>query len=69
MLPTAFIVRRNGHASREADGLRVRGQFSVDVQLLVSEFGMSKWALGMGVMFRRWKTLHMGVDLVLRPAA
>jgi len=65
----AMPVRVPVHATRDAAGLRVRGQFSIDVQMLVKEFGMSKWALGMGVMFKRWKTLHMGVDLVLRPAA
>jgi polyisoprenoid-binding protein YceI len=61
-------VRVPVNAVRDAAGLRVRGQFSIDAQLLVHEFGMSKWALGMGVMFKRWKTLHMGVDLVLLPA-
>jgi hypothetical protein len=29
---------------------------------------MSRWALGMGVVSRRWKTLHMGVDVILHPA-
>jgi hypothetical protein len=62
-------VRVPIEADREAAGLRVRGQFHIDAQLLVREFGMSKWALGMGVMFKRWKTLHMGVDLILRPAS
>jgi hypothetical protein len=41
----------------------------VDAQVLVSGYGMSRFALGMGVLFKRWKTLHMGVDLILRPAA
>ena len=63
----ALPVRVPVDAVQEPSGLRVRGQFSIDAQLLVHEFGMSKWALGMGVMFKRWKTLHMGVDLVLRP--
>jgi hypothetical protein len=62
-------VRVPVEANRDAAGLRVRGQFHIDARLLVNEFGMSKWALGMGVMFKRWKTLHMGVDLVLRPAS
>ena len=64
----ALPVRVPVSAVEDPAGLRVRGQFSMDVQMLVREFGMSKWALGMGVMFKRWKTLHMGVDLVLRPA-
>jgi hypothetical protein len=29
---------------------------------------MSKWALGMGVVMKRWNTVHMGVDVILRPA-
>jgi hypothetical protein len=65
----AMPVRVPVEAVRDPAGLRVRGQFHIDVQMLVREFGMSKWALGMGVMFKRWKTLHMGVDLVLRPAS
>jgi polyisoprenoid-binding protein YceI len=63
----ALPLRVPVDAVQDPAGLRVRGQFSIDAQLLVHEFGMSKWALGMGVMFKRWKTLHMGVDLLLRP--
>jgi hypothetical protein len=55
--------------TRENEGLRVRGQFQIDVRMLVDEFGISKWTLGMGVMFKRWKTLHMGVDLILQPVS
>jgi polyisoprenoid-binding protein YceI len=64
----AYPVRVPVTASHEAAGLRVRGQFSIPVGMLVNEFRMSKWALGMGVVFKRWKTLHMGVDLILRAA-
>ncbi len=55
--------------THESEGLRVRGQFHIDVQMLVNEYRISKWTLGMGVMFKRWKTLHMGIDLVLRPVS
>jgi hypothetical protein len=55
-------------AWREAAGLRVRAQFSVPARALTDEFHLPEWALGMGVGMKRWKTLHMGVDLILRPA-
>ncbi|HEV8264064.1 MAG TPA: YceI family protein [Gemmatimonadales bacterium] len=54
-------------AWRESGGLRVQAQFSVPASALTDEFQMSKWALGMGVVMRRWKTLHMGIDVILRP--
>jgi len=47
-------------------GFRVRAQFSVPALSLTQEFKMSKVALGMGVGMRRWNTVHMGVDLILR---
>ena len=56
-------------AWRDAAGFRVKGQSQFDAQLLVSHFDMSKWALGMGVVFKRWKTVHWGVDLIVRPDA
>jgi hypothetical protein len=69
-----FEVRGYAHpirvpvtAVREAGGLRVRGQSSFDAQMLVNEFSMSRWALGMGVVFKRWKTVHWGIDLIVQP--
>lgn len=61
-------MRAAVEASRDATGMRVRAQFSVPARALTDQFGMSTWALGMGVALRRWKTLHMGVDLILRRA-
>ena len=55
-------------AWRDAAGFRVRAQFDVPARALTDEFGMSTWALSMGVGMKRWKTLHVGVDLILRPA-
>ncbi|HXF95018.1 MAG TPA: YceI family protein [Gemmatimonadales bacterium] len=52
----------------EDGGLRVRGQFSFEAPLLVEHFKMSRWKLGMGIGYKRWKTVHAGVDLVLVPA-
>ena len=55
-------------AWRDSAGFRVRAEFFVPATALVEEFKMSRWALGMGVVSRRWKTVHMGVDVILRPA-
>jgi hypothetical protein len=56
-------------ATRDPAGLRIRAQFSVPASQLTDEFLMSKWGLGMGVVLKRWKTIHMGVDIILRPTA
>jgi hypothetical protein len=53
---------------RDPAGLRVRAQFSIPAPMLVNEFQMSKWGLGMGVVMKRWKTIHMGVDVILNRA-
>ena len=53
-------------AWQDAAGFRIRAQFSVPALALTQEFKMSKVALGMGVGMRRWNTVHMGVDLILR---
>lgn len=55
-------------AWRDAAGFRVRGMFDLDAQDLTNKYGMSKVALGMGVVLHRWKRLYMGVDVILRPA-
>ncbi len=56
-------------AWRDGDGLRVQAQFGVAARRMTEAYGMSRFALGMGVGLRRWNTLHMGVDLYLRRAA
>lgn len=58
-------VRAPLTAIRDPAGLRVQAQFSVPARALTAEFQMPSWALGMGVGMRRWKTIHMGVDVVL----
>lgn len=55
-------------AWRERQGLRVQAQFSIPALSLTETFKMSKVALGMGVVMRRWNAVHMGVDLILRRA-
>jgi hypothetical protein len=54
-------------AWRDPAGLRVRAQFSMPAPALTDVFMMTKWGLSMGVAMKRWKTLHVGVDLILRP--
>lgn len=49
-------------------GLRVRAQISVPARTLTDDFHMSKVALSMGVVMKRWKTAHMGIDVILKPA-
>jgi len=36
---------------------------------LTSVYGLSRFALGLGVTTKIWMDLFMGVDLLLRPAA
>lgn len=55
-------------AWREDGGLRVLAQFGVAARRMWDGYGLSRIALGLGVGLRIWNTLHMGVDLLLRPA-
>ncbi|MBI4502544.1 MAG: YceI family protein [Gemmatimonadetes bacterium] len=53
----------------EAGGLRVQAKFMVKASDLIDVYRMSKYSLGLGVGNSIWEELHMGVDVVLRPAA
>jgi polyisoprenoid-binding protein YceI len=53
-------------AFHEAGGTRVLGKFGIPVKMLVTDFGVYKRSLGLGVMMGIWKTLFMGVDLLVR---
>jgi len=71
-----FVARGVRHAARaplvawrDAGGLRVQAQFAVPATALINEFKMSRWALGMGVVSKRWNTLNMGVDVIMQEAA
>jgi len=55
-------------AWREGEIMRVKGQFAFPARDLVSEFRMSSLALGMGVTMGRWRSMHMGLDVVFVPA-
>jgi polyisoprenoid-binding protein YceI len=54
-------------AWRDPAGFRVQAAFDIDAQDLTNKYGMSKVALGLGVVLHRWKRVHMGVDVILRP--
>ena len=51
----------------DGGGTRLTGRFGIPVKELVSEYGVYKRSLGLGVMMGLWKTLFLGVDVVLRP--
>jgi hypothetical protein len=63
--PTTAAVR----AWHEAGGLRVLAKIRIRAHDLVPEYGMSKFALGLGVGTKIWQDLFLGVDLLLRPQA
>jgi hypothetical protein len=51
----------------EAGGLRVLGKFHIPAQAITHEYGLSSIALGLGIGVRIWKSLYMGVDVLMRP--
>jgi len=46
---------------------RVHAKLRVPIKALMDDYGIYKRSLGLGAMMNIWKTLLMGVDLVLRP--
>jgi polyisoprenoid-binding protein YceI len=53
----------------EGGGMRVLAKVRVPARELVPEYGMSKFALGLGIGTKIWQDLFMGVDLLLRQQA
>lgn len=51
----------------EADGLRVLAKLRIDASSLVPVYGVSQFALGLGVGTKIWQHLFGGVDMLLRP--
>ena len=51
----------------ESGGLRVLAKFRIDADSLVPVYGLSKYALGLGVGVKIWQILFPGVDLLLHP--
>lgn len=51
----------------EGGGLRVLAKFRIEADSLVPVYGLSKYALGLGVGVKIWQVLFPGVDLLLRP--
>jgi hypothetical protein len=52
----------------EAGGLRVTGRIRIDAGELTTTWGLSSFALGLGVGTRMWHYLFVGVDVVLKTA-
>lgn len=50
----------------ESGGLRVVAKLRVPATAITEDFGVSTFALGLGVGVRIWKDLFMGVDLLMR---
>lgn len=69
---TLILVGKNHPKSgrvvawRVPGGLRVRAQLQVPAKDMINVFGMSKFALNMGVVLGRWDTLYMGIDIILK---
>ncbi len=55
-------------AWREAGGLRITADFDHPARDLVDVYGISRLALGLGVGGLVWKTIHLGIDIVMKPA-
>ena len=51
----------------EAGGMRVLAKLRIPAKELTHEYGLSRFALGLGVTTGIWYDLFMGVDLLLRP--
>ena len=63
---TPMVIPVRAH--KDGGGLRVQGQTHVPASTLTETYGISKMALGLSVGLKIWKDLHMGVDVLLRPA-
>jgi hypothetical protein len=55
-------------AWRETAGLRVTAKLRTSALSIVNDYGLSSFALGLGIGTRIWQILFMGVDVVLVPA-
>lgn len=54
-------------AWREAGGMRVTGRMRMNAADLTDVWGVSRYALGLGIATGIWRSLYVGVDAVLRP--
>ena len=49
----------------EGNNLRVQGQLKIPAMAMITEFGVSRYSLGLGVRTGIWRTIFTGVDLLL----
>lgn len=61
-------VKSSLHFWREAGGLRVLGKLRFPAIDLIEKYGISSFALGLGVGVRMWEHIYLGVDMLLLPA-
>ena len=59
-------VAASARAWHEAGGLRVTAQFAQPARDLVTVYGVSQVALGLGVGGLVWKVIYLGIDVILR---
>jgi hypothetical protein len=52
----------------DARGRRALAKFRIPAQAMAEDFGLSRFALGLGMGTKIWQHLYMGVDVILRPA-
>lgn len=52
----------------EEGGMRVLGKLRFDAIDLIEKYGISSFALGLGVGVRMWEHVYLGVDLLMRPS-
>lgn len=52
----------------EEGGVRVLGKLRFPATDLIEVYGISSFALGLGVGVRMWEHLYLGVDLLMRPS-
>jgi len=48
-------------------GIRVFGKFRLPVMDLIKNYGVSRRAMGLGIVLNIWKTMFIGVDMLVRP--
>lgn len=53
---------------RYQGGWRIKTQLALPADALEKVYGMSRTALAMGTTLGRWQDIHMGIDIILKPA-
>jgi polyisoprenoid-binding protein YceI len=59
-------VNASVESYRVSSGTRVLAKFRIPVMDLIKEYGVSRRSVGLGIGLNIWKTLFVGVDLLMR---